>query len=286
MAARLVISPNVAAAADVDRKARRAAAYQAVQQLTAWGMVAKVPLKDDGQYRIDANGEPVGKQGKMYGLNMFTGDMAFRPGDVARGFTIQFKKDELRLLLYCCRNRQADNSSVMAFLHVELGREPTIEDIDPLKLKRTLSTFFEIGGASDEASVANVLGALEEGSAATAPAAPVRETDRPTVLDFWVEPEPDSVRRGETVELVLSYSVVAPAGGPVTVSEERTLSFAGAPLPGYPNRSERPRAAGPVQTALPQRIPLGASSGTYTLRGEVCVGGDCVSRRTTFEVTP
>lgn len=286
MAMLLLTSLNVASAGKIDGKTRRAAAFQTVSQLTEWGMVARVPLKDDGEYRIDVNGEPVGNQGKMYGLNMFNGDMAFRPGDVARGFTIQFKKDELRLLLYCCRNREADNSSVMAFLHIELGREPTLEDIDPVRLKRTLSTFFEIGGASDEASVANVLGTLEDSAASPSPAAPARETDRATVLDLWVEPQPGSARRGETVELVLSYNVAVPAGGSVPVTEERVLSFMDAPLPGYPSRSEKPRTTGPVRTTLSQRIPAGAAIGTYTLQGEVCIGGDCISRRTTLRVTP
>jgi hypothetical protein len=278
----LTISPPARGDKEQRRRDREAVGH-AVEQLLAWGMVARVPLKDDGEYHVRADGEPEGNQGKMFGINMFSGVMALRPGDTPKGFAVAFKKKSMILTFRCCRNRRPENSGARARIHVELGHSPTAEDLEPAVLKRALGGFFDIGGPSEEAALAEVLEALEGTGPETAEL-PEGAPHRPTVLDLRVEARPSSIRLGDKVELILRYRVAAPGAGPIRVTEERVLSFGGTPLPGYPNRVASDRSPGVVETSLPQLVPAGASPGNYELRGEVCVEGDCISRRMAIQV--
>jgi hypothetical protein len=118
---------------------------------------------------------------------------------------------------------------------------------------------------------------------ATAPTS----SPRSTVLALDVSAEPTRVQQGEAVSLVLSYALSGGGSGVlIRVREERTLLFGGAILMNYPVRAHQDRAPGTFRTRSRQLIPVGAQAGTYTYRGEVCVGDDCISRSTTFEVTP
>lgn len=275
--------PGSATPGEAGRKEDRDKAGRATEQLLEWGMVAKVYLKNNGEYHISADGRPLGEQGEMYGLNVHGGDMVLVPGDEPDGIAIAFKKKSIIFTFLCCENRRSEPKGARARLHVDLGRKPTIDDLDPVQLKRWFSPFFDIGGPSEEAAVAAVIEALES-AAPAAGAPPQAAVDRPTVLSLRIAAQPAVVEREAEVRLVMAYQLAAPGGEAMEITEERTVSHGGVTVPGYPSRDRQIRPPGPVETALPQRIPPGAGTGAYEFRGEVCVAGDCISRTVTFEV--
>ncbi|MBN2370741.1 MAG: sel1 repeat family protein [Vicinamibacteria bacterium] len=122
---------------------------------------------------------------------------------------------------------------------------------------------------------------LERPPQTVTPAAPVVQ---PTVLSLQVTAEPATVRVGEVVELRLSYAVQAGPGESVPVRQIWTLSFARQALPNFPVEREVARASGSFDASFSQTIPAVAAPGRYDVRGEVCVGGDCISRGTSFDV--
>jgi TPR repeat protein len=106
-----------------------------------------------------------------------------------------------------------------------------------------------------------------------------------TLASVLVSVMPASVRRGEVVELVLNFEIGA-TSSPVKVTESRELIFGGSALPNFPLRADSERMAGAHETRFSQKIPIAAAPGIYTFKGEVCAGGDCISRTATFEVVP
>lgn len=136
-----------------------------------------------------------------------------------------------------------------------------------------------VAEAFDEAlSAAPAASASGQSSAAAAPSA-----NRTTVGRLDVTTSSSTVSRGSSIELVLSYKVEVPAGT-TTVSETRTLTVGGQLVPGYPVHDSIERIAGSYTSTYQQPVPAAAAGGTYEFKGEVCVGGDCISRTATFRV--
>ncbi len=277
----------VAAPAKVGKNEWKQARVHLLDYFENRKIVAKLPLKNNGKFYVTPEGEPDGKQGKRFGVPK--GDLAAAPGDeVWLAFSLG-QGDRINLVAYCCKNRkrkqrgiQIIGSSFWARFFVELGREGTPEDLEPEKVARALSGFFDIEGFNPEEALADAAAALEQGPLPLP--SPVAAAGRPTLLALEATTSPATLRIGQTVELHLEYEVGGPPAAPTMVRETRTLSFAGAVLPGYPASQETLREPGVHATSLPQSIPAGAATGTYEYRGEVCLGADCISRTVTLEV--
>jgi hypothetical protein len=142
---------------------------------------------------------------------------------------------------------------------------------------------YSVGGASAAAEAMPSPPGTAQGPGSTV-AASVRPPT-PGMVELTVAVRPAQVRRGETIDLEVTYRIHAPAGQ-VTVQERRTVTFNGSLLPNYPVVAERVRADGPHVSAFPQKIPAEAEPGTYRYEGLVCVGEQCVLRAASFQVLP
>ena len=102
------------------------------------------------------------------------------------------------------------------------------------------------------------------------------------LADLAVRTDPFTVRRGETIRLILEYRL----GSPSRVVESFELRLRGQALPNFPRTEQLDREGGSHTSAFAQKIPAVASLGSYEFKGEVCAGGDCVSRTVQFEIVP
>ncbi|MCG7942462.1 MAG: hypothetical protein JAY61_05090 [Candidatus Thiodiazotropha taylori] len=106
----------------------------------------------------------------------------------------------------------------------------------------------------------------------------------PMIKDLEATASPSSVRHGETLKLILNYSLVSGIEGSVEVTESRNLLFNGKTLPGYPKQKAEHKRSGSQTSIFRQKIPLKANPGTYTYKGEVCIETGCISRLTRFTI--
>lgn len=93
-----------------------------------------------------------------------------------------------------------------------------------------------------------------------------------------VQANPGSVRAGQTVNIVATYTVLTPQGDQVAVRETREIRHNGA-LVANPT-TEFSRTDGTFTSALPITLPANAGGGVYEVTTTVAVG-DRVSRGST-----
>ncbi|MES9991797.1 MAG: hypothetical protein ABW098_07580 [Candidatus Thiodiazotropha sp.] len=107
----------------------------------------------------------------------------------------------------------------------------------------------------------------------------------PVIKELKATASPSPVRHGETLKLILNYSLQSEDRGLVEVTETRSLLYNGKTLPGYPKQKVEHKSSGRQTSTFRQRIPPKANPGTYTYKGEVCVETGCTSRLTRFTIT-
>ena len=171
-------------------------------------------------------------------------------------------------------------------VHIMYDRKVVADDITPEKIARAVASVAEIKGYEAGKDVAaafdEVLAATPQPAEAVAAKTP-RRSDRPTIASLRVWADPEVAQLGNAVELMLEYVVHSPGNKNETV-ENRLLTFDGATLPTYPVVDYLMRDDGQYTSSYRQPLPTGASPGTYTFKGEVCVANDCISRTIDFQI--
>lgn len=270
----------------------KSAAKSVNAELEGVTITAKLPLKFKARYHVTGQGDPWGsddKQGRRTGLAR-SGDMAFLAGDTKKQLWVGPKSgSEILVRMFCCGNKSRSlfSTTQHADFIVHLDPPITPEQLTAQLIANALSGFFDVEGyGSQDASAAieNLTNELSSDTPHHAVGELTPDSAEVTVVNATVSTSVAVVRRGDSIDLLLDYAVNAPDGGTAQVDETRTLSFGGAQLPGYPNTTILQRAAGRFSSRLPQQIPAAAALGEYEYRGEVCVAGECVSRRETFKV--
>ncbi|MBI5190186.1 MAG: hypothetical protein HZA22_05885 [Nitrospirae bacterium] len=93
---------------------------------------------------------------------------------------------------------------------------------------------------------------------------------------------PGKVRRGDTVDLMATYTVLGPQGKTMDVTETREVRRNGE-LQGKPQITVQ-RQGGTYESKVPLILPNDAPRGTYVVATTVQSGGSSDTRETTFEV--
>lgn len=278
--------PEVKAAAKATNEAFSTTSYE-----------AKMDLRRYAHFYVLPDGSPSTKKGKKKqgrggeGAIQFDDGVKVGSGDVGESIRVYPKGDQV----WVGFNKKRGKTMNPAIVHILYGRPVTADDITPEKIARAVSSVAIIRGfepgediadAFDEALAAAGVRSKEVApSVASSGATPSATASSGSALvSLQVRTEPATARAGGEVELILEYEVRSP-GGEIEAVETRTLSLAGAALPGYPVIDRLMRGAGLFTSSFRQPIPPSAKSGTYTLKGEVCVAGDCISRSATFELT-
>jgi hypothetical protein len=280
-------SPPATAAAD---PALQAAAEATTAALAETSFVAKVEIGNLGKFYVDSDGQPVPERQQDEGG--YKGGTLWAPG----GPVLVRAGEQGNVLFVATKypGRRARENEYWVFLNkkrrvnaagvaVVFDRPVTAADITPEKVARAIASVATIRGYEPGAAVA---AAFDQALAAAPPAtgsagAPPAGSPLLVAVRAWAEP--GEVARGGEVRLRLEYELGGGAGDQPAV-ERVSLLFGDVALPGYPLESRPRRGAGVHQASYAQRIPAGAATGTYTLRGEVCVAADCIVRTVTFEV--
>lgn len=97
-----------------------------------------------------------------------------------------------------------------------------------------------------------------------------------------VKASPRSVRRGGTVDLMATYTVLGPQGATMDVIETREIRRGGE-LQGKPQITVQ-RQGGTFESKVPLNLPSDAPKGTYVVATTVQSGGSSDTRESTFEV--
>lgn len=268
-----------------DKSAVKAAAKNTNQVFSDVSFVAKMNLGRYVHHYVLPDGSPAPqkkkKQGKGAGKSTIQMDSGVKvhQGETGHSLRIYVKKNEIWVGL----NKKAGATLNPAMVHILLGREVSPDDLEPDKIARALTSVVEIAGFEPGADVAaafdEAIHAAEENPPEVEPLA----SHGPTVQSLHVSTKASRMHAGETVELLLEYEVDGPSGA-VAVTETRTLSFGGVMIPTYPVREDLSREPGHHISNYRQTLPSSAESGVYEYKGEICVGGDCISRTTTFEI--
>ncbi len=253
---------------------------------------ALVPLHVHGWHNVAPDGKPLeGDQSKRKGSKgIGTKDYAVDQGETGAGMGFYLKgKDTIQVTLMKKSGMAGawNPSNVL----IEFGRDIDPGEVTQEMIAQALSSLVVIDGFEPDAGLDQALADLDEklmqsGEAAVAnqSPAPASETPaRPTVVSLVAKVEPASLMRGQEIDLVVEYEIAAPHGE-VEVRETRYLEESGKSLPTYPVSEVVWRGAGRFVSTFTQPVPAAAVSGTYIYRGEVCVGGDCISRTISFEV--
>jgi len=193
-------------------------------------------------------------------------------------FYFKARKKELEVMVQSC-----------ARFKIHYGRPVVAADLEPDALAQALGGFFEISGQnlpSGSAGDARLQGAPGISGYDAKPPASEGYSNVATIAGVSAVAAPARVQHGQPVELILRYDVLGPSSEAVNVSQSWTLLLDGQPLPTYPTRRDISRSRGSYEAALQQVIPVNAPAGVYKFKGEVCVGEDCGTRTTTFEVLP
>jgi hypothetical protein len=268
-----------------------AAADAATAALAGTSFVAKVDIGNVAKFYVQADGEPVEDREQKqsgYGRNTLWapgGPVLVRAGEVGQVIFVQTKYPgrrarENEYWVFLNRKRRVNAAGVA----VVFDRPVRPEDITPEKVARAVASLVTIRGyepgadvaaAFDQALAAAPAEATAAGSSASAAA--------PMLVALRLGTEPAEVARGGEVSLRLEYELAGVAAEREVV-ERVSLLHGERPLPGYPIEARPLRGGGVHQASYAQRIPAAAAPGTYTVRGEVCVAGDCIVRSATFEV--
>ena len=93
---------------------------------------------------------------------------------------------------------------------------------------------------------------------------------------------PKSVKRGGSVQMDVTYTVLGPQGAVMDVVETREVRHAGE-LQGKPQVSVQ-RAGGTYTSNVPINLPSDAAKGTYVVATTISSGGSQDTRESTFKV--
>jgi hypothetical protein len=108
----------------------------------------------------------------------------------------------------------------------------------------------------------------------------------PSISHLEIQAEPQEVRHGQVVKLLLNYTIDAADQKTVEISESRNLLFNDKVLPNYPNIKNKNLGSGDYTTTFKQKIPTIAKPGSYIYEGEVCLESGCINRRVKFSILP
>ena len=249
--------------------------------------VAKVQIRRYGHHYVTPDGQPVTKKGKKQGRGgetaiVFNSNVKVSVGEVGESIYIWPKKKELWVGFNKKRGKMMNSDIV----HIMFDRKVVADDITPEKIARAVASVAEIKGYEAGKDVAaafdEVLAATPQPAEAAAAKTP-RQSDQPTIASLRVWAEPEVAQLGEAVELMLEYVVQSPENQNETV-ENRLLTFDGTTLPTYPVVDRLMRGDGQYTSSYRQPLPTGATPGSYTFKGEVCVASDCISRTVKFQI--
>ena len=274
----------------------KAAAAAVTEKLAETSFVAKIDLGSMQKFFVLPDGSPSDEKGRKQGSGGWTGSTVWMPGGKVKvhagevGRTIRVTSNypgkSSKNRFYIHLNKKARQTLNPALVTVLLDRPVTPEDMTADRIALAVSSLATVEGYEPGAAMAAALDrVLDEAPREATPdgvAAP--GPGRPTVLSLEVRAEPSRVGRGDDVRLVLEYGVGAPEGS-VTATETRAISFDGNLMPTYPATDDVTRSAGTHTSVQVQPLPAAAAAGVYTFEGQVCVGGDCIQRSTTFEVS-
>ncbi len=108
----------------------------------------------------------------------------------------------------------------------------------------------------------------------------------PRISWLAVKVEPDQVRRGDVVQLVVSYEIDSANNSQINITESRNLFFNGKVLPNYPKTKQNQVRGGRHTTRFLQKIPFKATPGVYIYKGEICIPSGCNNRLVKFSILP
>lgn len=272
--------------------ALEAAAEATTEALAGTSFVAKVDIGNIGKFYVDADGQPVPEreqdEGGYKGGTLWApgGPLLVGAGEVGQIIFVQTKYPgrrarENEYWVFLNRKRRVNAAGVA----VVFDRPVRPEDITPEKVARAIASVATVRGYEPGAAVAAAFDQVLAAAPAEAAGdgAPPPGGGAPLLLAVRAWTEPAEVARGEEVRLRLEYELGATVGEQEAI-ERVSLLHGERSLPGYPVESKPLRGAGLHQASYAQRIPAGAAPGTYTLRGEVCVAGDCIVRTVSFAV--
>lgn len=267
--------------------ALREAVKAANETFLTTSYLAKVDIRRYGHHYVLPDGRPAPKKGKKQGRGgesaiVFNSNLKVPAGEVGESIYIWLKKKELWVGLNKKRGKVMNSDIV----HIIFDRKVVADDITPEKIARAVASVAEIKGYEAGKDVAaafdEVLTATPQPAETTAVTKP-RRSERSTIASLRVWAEPEVAQLGDAVELMLEYVVHSPANKVDTV-ENRLLTLGGETLPTYPVIDHLMREDGQYTSSYRQPLPTGASPGTYTFKGEVCVANDCISRTLNFQI--
>ncbi|MBV2121171.1 MAG: hypothetical protein KUF74_06930 [Candidatus Thiodiazotropha sp. (ex Ctena orbiculata)] len=146
--------------------------------------------------------------------------------------------------------------------------------------------FFDAQEKSSQAVVAEVKAPTEQMQLSPPPAQRQQRPEIPSITQLRVDAQPERVKPGETVSLLLNYRIGPANAKSIEVTEVRNLSFKGNTILRYPKQQTKSLSAGSHGSNYRQKIPAAAKPGRYSYRGEVCISNSCSSQSVTFTVSP
>ena len=241
---------------------------------------AKIDLQNTAEYHVTPDGRP--SEGKDQGrfkkrLGIGARDIAFAAGKGGTGIYVYTNKRKKRIMVALLPRRGP--TMHQSKLYINFGRPLEATDVTPQVIARALASYVEFTGVEVGSEINAALDQL--GASEVAPAAAVAQAAA-TISNLIVATTPTAVTRGSSVSLDMSFEVHDAAGQ--TVAETRLLKLNGQTLPGFPKEYSEVRAKGNHTSRYQQPIPSNAAAGSYSYKGEVCAGGDCVSRTINFVV--
>jgi len=269
-----------------DKATLKAAAKQTNKAFADVSFVAKMDLRRYVDHYVLQDGSPAPQKKKKQGKDpkkstiQLDDGVKVHQGETGHSLAVYVKKDKIVVGL----NKKPGAKLNPTLVHILFERELTAEDLAPARIARALTSVVEIAGYEPGADVAAAFDDTLQSAEVAAPVAPAPASpQKPTVNRLDVSTGVGQIHAGESVELRLVYEIEAPSGT-VAVTETRTLTIGGELIPSYPVRDDLSRAPGRYTSNYRQPLPGSAARGVYEFKGEVCAGGDCISRTTTFEV--
>jgi hypothetical protein len=117
-----------------------------------------------------------------------------------------------------------------------------------------------------------------------APSAPAGALTGVRLQTLGVSVEPNRIRPGEVIELVVTYLVEGSGSGTTPVIERRTISSGGRVLVTLEAEAERP--AGTHRSSQPLTVPADLAPGVYELQVEIETAGSRSEADALFQVVP
>ena len=247
--------------------------------------VAKMDLRRYVEVYVLPDGSPAPQKAKKQGKRprkttiQLDDGIKVHQGETGHSLLLYVRESKIIVGL----NRKPGAKVNPAVVNILFDREIEIDDLTPEKIARALTSVVEITGYEPGVDIAAAFDATLETAEAIPEADTLEKVASPELRSLVVSTGLARVQAGATVELILEYSIDASVGS-VTATETRTLRFGGALIPTFPISENLTRTSGDFTSNYRQPLPTSAQPGEYEFKGEVCVGGDCISRVITFEV--